>query len=93
MLCVKEVYQEEQEGCIRMSQKMKINVNRELMGEIPGLQGDPRFGAEVVPDLMMCGMVDKIAITHHCKHCDCCSAANTDSSSDSGTEDLEDDMD
>ena len=83
-----------------MSEKMKNNVTRELMGQIPGLPGDPRFGAEEVPDLIVSGMVERVAIAQHCKNCDSCSAAaNCDSSSaaatdlSSETEDAEDSED
>ena len=75
VLCVKEYHQKQQEGCIRMSCKMKENIYRELRGEIPGLQGDPRFGATVIPDRNDSAIVEQIAITHHCSNCLACNAA------------------
>ena len=74
-----------------MSEKMKNSVNRELKGQIPGLQGDPRFGAEEVPDLIVSGMVERVAIAQHCNNCIRCSAAVTDLSSETeNSEDSED---
>jgi hypothetical protein len=54
---------------------MKENIYRELRGEIPGLQGDPRFGATVIPDIDDSAIVEQIAIAHHVSNCLACKAA------------------
>ena len=76
VLSIEEIVQEEQEGCIRMSKKMKEFCLKELRGEVPGLQGDSRFGATVTEDLNTSAIVERIAQDQHCKSCQHCSAAN-----------------
>ena len=76
VLSVEEVIQEEQEGCIRMSRKMKEFCSKELRGEIPGLKGDTHFGARVTEDLNRSAIVERVAQDQHCKSCKHCSAAN-----------------
>ena len=76
VLSVEEVIQEEQEGCIRMSKRMKEFCYKELRGEIPGLKGDLHFGATVTEDLNSSAIVERIAQDQHCKSCKPCSPAN-----------------
>ena len=64
-LSIKELHQTEQEGCIRMSKKMQEYIYRELRGEIPGLSGDTRFGATVIPDINNATLVKRIADSLH----------------------------
>ena len=71
-----------------MSRKMEENINRELRGEIPGLQGDPRFGATVSPDVNLSSIVENIAISHHVENCKDCNAAADSDSSKSSSENL-----
>ena len=86
VLSVKEVHQKQQEGCLRMSSSMQNNIYRELRGQIPGLQGDPRFGATVFTDINASAIVEKIAIAHHCDNCPACNAAIASDSSVSSDE-------
>lgn len=58
-----------------MSKSMQENIYRELRGEIPGLPGDLRFGASVIPDINASAIVETIAIAHHCDNCLACKAA------------------
>ena len=76
VLSVEEVIQEEQEGCIRMSKRMKEFCYKELRGQIPGLKGDLHFGATVTEDLNNSAIVERIAQDQHCKSCKPCSPAN-----------------